>query len=91
MSSTELKPPVRFPPLSLQEVTQLLIKHYGIKDGQFDLLVNFQIGAGMFGPAPDQASPGVAVSVQEIGLVPSTKPSHMTVDAAKVGKQKRKA
>lgn len=89
--STEQEPLVDLKPLSLQELTEVLVRHYGLTEGQFDLLVNYQVGAGMFGPAPGQTGPGLAVSLQQIGLSPSQTSTHLTVDAAKVGKRKKRA
>lgn len=89
--STEAKTPASLPPLGLRELSELLVRHYGLTEGQFDLLVNYQVGAGMFGPAPDKSGPGLAVSLQEIALAPTKTPNLLTVDASKVGKRKRKA
>jgi len=90
MSATENKAPISLTPLDLKELTEVLIKHYGLSEGQFDLLVNFQVGAGIFGPNPQQSGPGIAVSVSHIGLSPAQTPGDLSVDAAKVKGRKRK-
>lgn len=90
MSVIEDKAPSSLEPLGLRELTEILIKHYGLSEGQFDLLVNFQVGAGIFGPTPQQSGPGLAVSVSQIGLAPAQNPNDLSVDAAKVKGRKRK-
>jgi hypothetical protein len=90
MSNTEAKAQIKLTPLSLQELTEVLVRHYGLTEGNYDLLINYQVGAGMFGPTPSEAGPGLAVSPQQIGLAPSKTTSHLTVDAAKVEKRKKK-
>ncbi|WP_097458707.1 hypothetical protein [Mangrovitalea sediminis] len=71
-------------PLSLRELTEVLIKHYGIHEGQYDLLVEFKIGVGALGPNQELALPGAMVGVSRLGLVKSTKMGNNTVDAAEV-------
>lgn len=89
--STEAKAPVSLPPLGLRELSELLVQHYGLTEGQFDLLLNYQVGVGMFGPNPDQSGPGLAVSLQNISLIPTRTPNHLTIDASKIRKRRRKA
>ena len=90
MPGTEDKVAPVLPPLGLRELTEVLVRHYGLSEGQYDLLVNYQIGAGMFGPVAGEAGPGVAVSLQQIGLSKSPSPNHLTVDAAKVAHKKKR-
>lgn len=78
------------PVLSLRDLTELLIKHYGIHEGKYDLLMEFQIGTGMFGPTPDAKLPSAFVGVSKIGLMPASVESATTVDAAIVNPGKTK-
>ena len=39
-------------PLSLREVTELLIKHYDLHEGNYDLLMEFQLGVGLVAQNP---------------------------------------
>lgn len=71
-------------PLSLKDLTTLLIKHYGVHEGHFDLLIEFQIGMGSFGPTPEMLAPGAAVSISKIGLAKSVQIGDKSVDAAVV-------
>jgi|GEM_PF-597959 len=70
--------------LSLKELTELLIKHYHLHGGHFNLSVEFQFKAGGFGQqtAPNEIHPGVAITVKKIGLVLSQSLSPSSVDAA---------
>lgn len=76
--------------LSLREITELLIKHYGFNEGKFDLLIEFQVGTGMTGPIPGQPFLGAFVGVSKIGLVPAAIGSPNAVDAAIVNPVKPK-
>lgn len=79
-------------PLSVKELTALLIKHYGIHEGNYDLLIEFQIGMGAFGPTPDMQAPGAMIGISKMGLVKAPQVSVLTVDAALVNppeKQRR--
>lgn len=80
--------PVR-PPLSLKEVAAVLVKHYGLNEGVFDLMVEFQIGVGAIGPDKDKAVPGAMIGVSKIGLLPSKIPGPNTVDAAVINPEKK--
>lgn len=79
-------------PLSVKDLTALLIKHYGIHDGNYDLLIEFQIGMGAFGPTPEMQAPGAMIGISKMGLVKAPQVSALTVDAALVNppeKQRR--
>ena len=68
----------------MKEVAELLVKHYGFHDGKFDLLLEYQFGAGAFGPTPETVNPGVMIGIAKLGLTPSAQPGPLTVDAAQV-------
>ena len=75
--------------LKLEEVVELIIKEVGIHEGLWAVSVGMQMGAGNFGPTPDQQFPGVAVTLANIGIqkvdeqVAALSPSRV-IDAAKV-------
>lgn len=71
-------------PLSLHDLATVLVKHYDLHEGYYDLLVGFQIGFGSIGPDPEHALPGAMVGVQTVGLIASTQLGPNTVDAAAV-------
>lgn len=72
------------PPLSIRELTAVLIRHHGLVEGQFDLLLEYQFGAGAFGPTADTVTPGVVVGIAKIGLARAVQKGPLTVDAAEL-------
>lgn len=76
-------------PLSLGELAVLLVKHYRLNEGTFDLMLQYQIGTGAVGPDKDHLVPGVMMGVSQVGLVPSTKVGPSIVDASLVNPMKK--
>lgn len=88
---TQALPPTPVhPALGLRELTEILIKHYDLHEGQYDLLMEFQIGTGMFGPTPETLCPSAMVGISNVGLIKSANDSLSAVDAAKVNPLKKK-
>lgn len=81
--------PVR-PPLNSREITEVLIKHYNLHAGKYDLLIEFQIGTAMLGPSPDEVCPTAMVGVSRLGLVESITETPNTVDAAIINPPQKK-
>ena len=71
-------------PLSMKEVAELLVKHYGLREGLFDLLLEYQFAFGNFGPTPSQVTPGAMIGLAKLGLARATQVGPLTVDAAEV-------
>lgn len=74
---------------SHRELIEALIKQSNIHDGLWALSINFNVGIGLYGPAPDQVYPGGTITVQQIGITrhvgpPPAGPGQITVDASKV-------
>lgn len=76
-------------PVSLRELSVILVKHYGLHTGRYDLLVEFQIGMGSVGPDPQSVLPGAMIGLSRVGLMPSQKDGPTTVDAATVNPAKK--
>ena len=76
-------------PLSMRALATLLVKHYGLRQGEFDLLVEYQIGIGAVGPDKDNMLPGAMIGVARVGLVSTTQVGPTTVDAALVNPVKK--
>ncbi len=89
---TEGKPEPVAPPLSMKELAAILVKHYGLTEGRYDLLVEFQIGAGGFGPTAESRVPSAFVGVSRVGLTVATPTSESAtiVDAASINPVKPK-
>jgi hypothetical protein len=86
-SNTRKKEAIRKPiehPLTIPELGKLLVKHYGLVEGKYDVLVEFGIGTGAVGPTPETRVPGAMIGVNKIGLIPTKTVSPLTIDAAKL-------
>ena len=71
-------------PLPLTEITKLLLKHFDIREGEWDLALEFQIAVGQVGPDPSKALPGAMLAVSRIGVVKATQHGPNTVDASQI-------
>lgn len=89
MQPTETKKQLE--PLSLRELTEILIRHYGLTAGRYNLNVEFHIGAGAFGPSEDKRGPGFAISIGRLGLSEAKADGPNTVDASTTKTTVRKA
>lgn len=76
-------------PLSVRELAAVLVKHYGINKGLFDLTIQFKIGIGAVGPDQENLLPGAMIGISEFGLIATDKLSISTVDAAQVNPAKK--
>lgn len=70
-------------PLPLKEVAELLVRHYGLRDGLWELALEMQVGVGQVGALPDAVFPGAIFGVSRVGLARVTVAGPRTVDAAK--------
>lgn len=77
-------------PLTLKEVGELLVKHYGLTDGKYDPMVEYQIGGGLVGPNVENRVPGMMVGVLRLGLTKSIEDGPLTIDASLVNPPRRK-
>jgi hypothetical protein len=75
-------------PLFLKDLAALLVRHYGLKDGTYEPMVEFMIGTGNMGPSPDTIVPSAIIGVSKVGLVKVPNPTPNSVDAAKANPQK---
>ena len=73
-------------PLPLREVTTLLVRHFKLSEGLWDLNIELQVAIGSFGPSREKTVPGAMVGVQRIGLSRTAKGSEgpNTVDAGQL-------
>ena len=78
-------------PLSLKDLAAVLVRHYGLHEGLFDVMVEYQIAVGGFGPDPANPLPGAMMGAHRIGLIRTEQPSGRTVDAALINPEIKKA
>jgi hypothetical protein len=83
LSNPQAPTPVQSP-LTMKELATVLVKHYNLTEGKFDLLVEFQFAAGQFGIDPASLSPAMMVGISKLGLIPSVQDGPNTVDASTV-------
>ena len=76
-------------PLTMRDLATVLVKHYGLHDGVYDLIIEYQIGMGGVGPDPSSPVPGVMIGASKVGLIPSTTKGPTAVDAAIVNPTKK--
>lgn len=80
-------------PLSLQEICKMLIKHYNLHEGKYDISFEFSIGVGPIGPNQESLVPGAMIGIQRIGLVKVPDDAKIfgqaVVDAAEVNPLKK--
>lgn len=75
--------------VSLKEACEILVRHYGHKDGLWDISFEFNVAIGAFGPTPDKVLPGAMFGISRIGLAKVEKVGPFTVDAATVRAETR--
>ena len=77
-------------PISLREITELLIKHYDLHEGNYDLLMEFQLGVGLIAQNLEQPpAPTAMVGISRLGLTSAPVISPNTVDASAVNPVKK--
>ncbi|MDR3629353.1 MAG: hypothetical protein P4L42_03365 [Desulfocapsaceae bacterium] len=77
-------------PLSLHDLVKLLIKHYDIHEGHYDLSIEFQISLGAMGATPENILPSAMIGLKRVGLTPSGVIGPLSVDASIVNPVKVK-
>lgn len=71
-------------PLEIRELTAVLVKHYGLHDGLYDLYLEYQMAFGNFGPSASQLVPSALVGLSKLGVTKVTQTGPLTVDASEV-------
>lgn len=75
---------------SIQELTELLIKHHGIHDGIYELTFEMNIAIGAIPMPEGSALPGAAIGFSKIGIKKTDESRPNTVDAAVVNPKQKK-
>jgi len=69
-------------PLGIKELTAVLVKHYELHDGLYDLYLEYHFAAGNFGPSPVEMVPSTVVGISKLGLTKVLQVGPLTVDAS---------
>jgi hypothetical protein len=72
-----------------RELIELLIKKADVHEGEWGLVLNMSVATGVMGPTPEQAAPGIMVTIPNIGIQRTPPgapqgPANISVDAEKV-------
>jgi hypothetical protein len=71
-------------PIPLKEVGGLLVKHYGLHEGLWDVALEMQVGIGLLGPTPADVLPGATLRISRIGLTRAPLVGPLTINAAEI-------
>lgn len=74
--------------LEPKQLLEVLVKHYGLHEGVYDLNVEFMFNVGQVN-RDEKASPAAFVALSKFGVVRITEPTRSSVDAAKINPQKK--
>jgi len=74
--------------MPLRDVGVLLVKHYGLREGLWDLALQMNVSIGQMGLTPETASPGAMFTVQGIVLTPASVVGPLTLNAAEINPAK---
>ena len=77
---------------TLQEVAEALVKKAGLHEGVWQVLFNFNLGAGNFGAEENVALPGAIATISGLGLLKAEpkSPPNLVVDASVVNPPEKK-
>ncbi len=67
-----------------EELTKMMLKHTGITEGHWQLLVNFKSGATNFKDGDHPMLPTFIVGISSIGLHRVAEPTDLSVDVAAI-------
>lgn len=70
--------------VTLKDLAVILVKHFELHEGLYEVGFRFNVGIGNLGLSPDDSAPGALFTIGGVGLSKSTKPGPITVDAAEV-------
>ena len=70
--------------LDLKDITEILVKHFELHDGKYDISIEFNIGVGAVGPDEQSRLPGAMIAVSRIGVMQANQDGPATVNAAEI-------
>jgi len=70
--------------ISLKDLAEILIKHFGVHEGIYDVGFKLNIAVGQVGTESGNPAPGAVMSIAGIGLSRSATSGLTTVDASVV-------
>lgn len=88
ISNPEVNPQVK--EVSLKDLAEILIKHFGFHEGIYDVGVQFNFVVGQVGVTPTTIAPGALISVVGVGISKVLQQGLGSVDASQVNPLKPK-
>jgi hypothetical protein len=73
-----------FPQIPLRDLGVLLVKHYNVHEGLWDVTFQMQVSIGQMGPEPAKALPGAMINIAAVGLSRANQVGPLTVNAAEL-------
>ena len=83
LEKVDMTAPGSVPAISLKALGEILVRHFDLHEGRWEVSASFQVGFGGVGP-PEKLSPGVMLGLQGIGLARVTHETPNAVDAAEI-------
>jgi hypothetical protein len=71
------------------EIAELLVKHAGVKEGDWGIFVKFGLAGSNIGDNENNLKPAAILPILELGIQRFEKPNNLTVDAAAVSKKQK--
>jgi len=71
-------------PLQLKDIGTLLVKHYGLHEGTWDVSFEMNVAIGQLGSSADKRLPGAMFMISRIGLIRAAALGPYTINAAEV-------
>jgi hypothetical protein len=68
--------------IGLKDLAEVLIKHFGLHEGIYEVGARFNVAIGNFGTSPNAAGPGAILTLGGIGVSKSTQAGTTSIDAA---------
>lgn len=78
-------------PLDIRQLITVLIKHYGVHEGLYDLFLEYRMGFGLSGPSPSDLLPSAMVGLARLSITRVAQLGPLTVDASKVNPRAKRA
>ncbi len=74
--------------MPLREVGVLMLKHYGLHEGLWDVALHINVSIGHMSLAPNNTAPGAMFTVPAVVLAPASVIGPLTLNAAEINPAK---
>lgn len=74
-----------------KELTELMVRHQGIKEGHWMVLVRFSHTTGNLDTGKNDPAPGTVTRIESIGIQRIPEPTPISVDASELSRAKARS